>query len=67
MNDMFFIALSGPNCEDIVYDCSSHVCQSGGSCVPIGPTGYKCICKPNYFGEYCQNHTGIYVYYQHTL
>ena len=53
-----FRSLSGRNCEEIVYDCSSHACQAGGVCVPTGPTTYTCQCKPYYFGEFCQIHIG---------
>ena len=54
------LVISGPNCEEPVYDCKVHACQGGGTCVPNGEYNYTCRCRPNYFGTYCELHTGKY-------
>ena len=53
-------AVSGPTCEERVYDCSVHACQSGGSCIPQGRDNYTCSCAPGYYGEYCQHYISKY-------
>ena len=55
-------SVSGPTCEERVYDCSVHACQSGGSCIPQGRDNYTCSCAPGYYGEYCQHYISKYSY-----
>ena len=34
--------------------CSPSPCKNGGTCTLKGYTGYKCQCRPGYYGKNCE-------------
>ncbi len=34
--------------------CSSNICHNGGTCYELGKNKLKCVCKSEYYGQYCE-------------
>ncbi|XP_022110883.1 sushi, von Willebrand factor type A, EGF and pentraxin domain-containing protein 1-like [Acanthaster planci] len=43
---------SGPECEQDINECDSHLCQNGAQCID-GVNQYLCRCRPGFVGTYC--------------
>ena len=46
------VGYTGANCEHAIDRCVGQPCKNGGTCVN-SLTGYRCLCKPTYYGCRC--------------
>ena len=49
------------------WDCLSHPCQNGGSCVETVDAGYFCSCPAGFFGVNCQTGMHMHLHWYRSL
>uniref|UniRef100_UPI00398EA458 zonadhesin-like n=1 Tax=Pristiophorus japonicus TaxID=55135 RepID=UPI00398EA458 len=54
------IVNSTRTCGKIKPTCSTGSCQNGGTCKGTA-NGIKCLCRPSYGGQYCENITDVII------